>query len=391
VLAAACGVSAANLYYAQPLLQTIGAYFGAGSGAAGLIVTMSQIGYAAGLAFIVPAGDLLNRRRLVPILLLVAAAAMGASAAAPSLSVLIILAFVAGAGAVGAQILVPMAATLADNASRGRVVGTVMSGLLVGILLARTVSGLVAGATDWRVVYVAAALLLVVTAALLARVLPPERPRPRLAYRSSLSSTARLFATQPLIRRRAFFGGLAFAAFSVLWTTVAFLLSGTPYHYSDTVIGLFGLVGAAGALCATAAGNMADRGHAKAASITFAAAILVSFVATYLGRHSLGWLIVGIIVLDIGVQGLQVTNQSIIYTIAPAMRSRVNSSYMVCYFAGGAIGSAVAATVYSSAGWAGVCVVGGAIGAVATIGTMLDGLRPTSPRQVPEPAVGAAR
>jgi predicted MFS family arabinose efflux permease len=381
-LAAACGVSAANLYYAQPLLHTIGEYFGKGSGEAGLIVTLSQIGYAAGLGFIVPVGDLLVRRRLVPCLLLITAAAMAASAAAPSLPVLIALAFVAGAGAVGAQILVPLAASLADVESRGRVVGTVMSGLLLGILLARTVSGLVAGVSDWRVVYVAAAVLLVFTAAVLFKVLPGEGERPKVSYGGLLRSTTQLFATQPLIRRRAFFGGLGFACFSILWTTIAFLLAGGPYHYGDTVIGLFGLVGAAGALCATAAGNIADRGHAKAATIAFSALMVVSFGPIYLGRHSLAWLIVGIIVLDIGVQGLQVTNQSIIYAIAPAMRSRVNSSYMVCYFAGGAIGSAVAAAVYSAEGWAGVCVLGGAVGAVATLATVADALSPATARPV---------
>jgi predicted MFS family arabinose efflux permease len=378
VLATTCAVSVANLYYAQPLLHTIASDFSAGSRQAGLIVTLSQIGYAIGLAFVVPLGDLLVRRRLVPVLLLFTAAAMAASAAAPSLLVLIGLALAVGVGAVGAQILVPLAASLADDDSRGRVVGTVMSGLLVGILLARTVSGLVAGATSWRVVYGAGAVLLVLTAALLARVLPGEMARERLSYGGLLRSTLAAFATQPLLRRRAAFGGLAFSAFSVFWTTLAFLLAGAPYRYSDTVIGLFGLVGAAGALCASAAGNVADRGHTRAASTVFAACVLASFEPIYLGRHSLSWLIVGIVILDIGVQGLQVINQSLIYQVGPTMRSRVNSSYMVSYFIGGALGSAVAASVYSSAGWLGVCVMGAVVGLVLTVGTVVDGLLPTS-------------
>jgi predicted MFS family arabinose efflux permease len=266
----------------------------------------------------------------------------------------------------------------------------VMTGLLLGILLARTASGLVAGASSWRVVYGGAAGALLIVAALLARTLPAKGERPALSYGQLLRSTAALFVEQPLLRRRAGFGALGFSAFSVFWTTLAFLLAGAPYHYSDTIIGLFGLVGAAGALCANAAGRVADRNHTAAASIILAAAVLASFGPIYLGRHSLPWLIVGIVLLDVGVQGLQVINQSLIYRIGPEVRSRVNSSYMVCYFIGGAVGSAVAASVYSSGGWAGVCVLGGAVGLALILGTVVDGLRPVttgrSPSAVPAPS-----
>jgi predicted MFS family arabinose efflux permease len=376
LLAVACGVAVANLYYAQPLLSTISASLRTGSGTAGLIVTFSQIGYAAGLAFIVPIGDLVSRRRLVPITLVLTAAALAATAASPDISVLIVLAAVVGAGSVAAQILVPLAASLAADAERGRVVGTVMSGLLLGILLARTASGIVAGATSWRVVYIAAAVLVVVIAAVLARTLPPEGERPGIGYGELLRSTAALFASEPLLRRRAALGALGFAAFSIFWTTAAFLLSGTPYHYSDTVIGLFGLVGAAGALCATFAGRLADRGLTRSSTIAFAVATAVSFVPTFLGHRSLLALIVGIVVLDVGVQGLQVTNQSLIYRLAPDARSRVNASYMVVYFVGGAVGSAVAGVAYSDAGWAGVCVLGGAVGVLAALVAAFDAFRP---------------
>jgi predicted MFS family arabinose efflux permease len=381
VLAVACGASAANLYYAQPLLSTIAKDFGTGSGQAGLIVTLSQVGYALGLAFLVPAGDLVARKRLVPIALVLTAAALILASVAPSLGLLTAVSLFVGMGSVAAQILVPLAASLANDSERGRVVGTVMSGLLLGILLARTVAGLVAGISSWRVVYAAAVLVLVV-AATLAKVLPDELPRPKLSYGAVLTSTAHLFAAEAVLRRRAALGGLGFAAFSIFWTTMAFLLSGAPYHYSDTVIGLFGLVGAAGALCANAAGKLADREHTVAATLVFAAAILVSFLPVYLGRHSVVWLIVGIVVLDIGVQGLQVTNQSLIYRLAPKARSRVTASYMVCYFAGGAIGSAVAGSVYDAGGWSGVCLLGGAVGAVATALGIFDALRPARVRAV---------
>jgi predicted MFS family arabinose efflux permease len=386
ILAVACGVSAANLYYSQPLLSTIAKDFGTGSGRVGLIVTLAQVGYALGLAFLVPAGDLVARRRLVPIALVLTAVGLALSAAAPNLEVLTAISLLVGLGSVAAQILVPLAASLADDEARGRVVGTVMSGLLLGILLARTVSGLIAGISSWRVVYGAAAVLVLILAAVLAQVLPVEAPRPRLSYGTVLRSTVQLFAAEAVLRRRAALGAMGFAAFSIFWTTMAFLLSGAPYHYSDTVIGLFGLVGAAGALCANAAGKLADRERTGAATLVFGAAILASFLPIYLGRHSLLALIVGIVVLDVGVQGLQVTNQSLIYRLAPEARSRVTSSYMVCYFAGGAAGSAVSGSVYDAAGWAGVCVLGGAVGLVATAIGVFDGLRPVQARAV-DPAL----
>jgi predicted MFS family arabinose efflux permease len=355
-------------------LYTIARSFHAGSGTAGLIVTLSQIGYAIGLAFLVPLGDLLNRRRLVPTILFGTAAALAASSVAPDIGVLIALALLVGLGSVAAQILVPLAAELAAEGERGKVVGRVMSGLLIGILLARTLSGLVAGATSWRVVYVAAAVLVILLVIALSRSLPADRERSKLRYRELLQSTASLFGSEPLLRRRAAFGALSFSAFSVFWTTIAFMLSGPPYHYSNTVIGLFGLVGAAGALCATFAGRLADRGWTSVTTALFSASIAVSFLPIWAGRHSLGWLIVGIALLDVGVQGLQVTNQSLIYTLASNARSRVNSAYMVCYFIGGAAGSAVAGFVYDTGGWIAVCSLGAGIGVIATIGSGLDRL-----------------
>jgi predicted MFS family arabinose efflux permease len=374
LFAVACGVSVANLYYAQPVLDTLARSFGTSSGTAGLVVTSAQIGYAVGLALLVPLGDLLTRRWLVPLVLSVTAVGLVVSASAPDIGVLIAVGLVVGAGSVAAQILVPMAASLAEEEHRGHVVGVVMSGLLMGILLARTVSGVVAQASSWRVVYVMAAGMTVVLALVLARRLPGESDRPRIGYGPLLRSTARLLATESLLRRRALFGALGFAAFSVFWTTMAFLLVGAPYHYDDLTIGLFGLVGAGGALCANVAGRWADRGWTRTTTLVFAGLVMVSFLPLWWGRHDLTMLIVGILVLDVGVQGLQVTNQSLIYRLAPDARSRVNSAYMVCYFAGGAIGSAVGSSIYESNGWAGVCVLGAAIGIVATGAALADSL-----------------
>jgi predicted MFS family arabinose efflux permease len=375
LFAVACGVSAANLYYAQPVLPSIVKTFGTSSGSAGLIVTFAQIGYAAGLVLLVPLGDLLPRRRLVPLLLSLTTVALIVSSAAPDIGVLVAVSLLVGAGSVAAQVLVPMAATLAGEARRGHVVGMVMSGLLLGILLARTVSGLVAGVSSWRVVYAMAAVLTLLLAVTLFRLLPAEQERPRVSYGQLLRTALHLLLTESLLQRRALFGALAFAAFSVFWTTMAFVLAGAPYHYGDVTIGLFGLVGAAGALCANFAGRWADRELTKATTLIFSACIAISFLPLWIGRHSLTMLIIGIVVLDIGVQGMQVTNQSMIYRLSPHLRSRITSAYMACYFGGGAIGSAVGGALYSSHGWAGVCLLGTGIGAAAGLAAVVDSIR----------------
>ncbi len=371
VLAISCGMAVANLYYAQPLLHAIAVDLRTGSGMAGLVVTASQIGFTVGLALVVPVGDMVVRRRLVPAVLLLTAAGLAGSALAPSIGVLIGMAFVVGLGSVAAQILVPFAATLADDERRGRVVGTVMSGLLLGILLARTLSGLVAGAAGWRAVYAAASGMVLLLAAVLARVLPVERARPRLAYGSLLASTVRVFATDATLRRRSLLGFLAFCQFSIFWTTAAFLLAGPPYHYSEGVIGLFGLVGAAGALCASFAGRLTDRGWTSRATVLFSGVGLISWGLLWLGHQRLLVLVVGIVLLDVAVQGTHVTNQGVIYRGAGESRSRANASYMVSYFAGGAAGSAAAASLYAVGGWSATCLLGGGVAAAAVIAPLL--------------------
>lgn len=372
LFAVACGLAVASLYYPQPLLHTIARDLHTGSATAGLIVTLSQLGYAAGLALVVPVGDITSRRRLVPAVLLLSAAALGTSAAATGISMLIALAFFIGVGSVAAQILIPLAASLAGEERRGRVVGTVMSGLLLGILLARTVAGIVAGASSWRVVYGVAAGSVVVLAAVLSRALPLEGSRPHLPYPKLLESTVAVFLGDRVLRRRSLYGALGFAGFSIFWTTVAFLLAGPPYHYSETVIGLFGLAGAAGALCANLAGRLADRGWSKQATVGFAAMILLSWLPLWVGRHHLVWLVIGIVLLDVGVQGIQVTNQSVMYSAGGQDRSRANAAYMVCYFAGGSVASAVAAAVYSAAGWPAVSGLGAGVAAVGLLATALE-------------------
>jgi len=358
LFAVACGVSAANLYYAQPLLPQVSRALHASSGATALVITAAQVGYGIGLALIVPLGDILIRRRMVPRILLIAAAALFVASAAPDLTVLIAAVAVAGLCSVAAQILVPFAASLASDQERGRVVGTVMSGLLLGILLARTFSGLIAEVAGWRVVYVTAGGVVVVLAALLDRRLPGEQSRPSIRYTELLGSAVHLMRTEPLLRLRAAIGGLVFATFNVIWTSLAFLLVASPYHYSEAVIGLFGLLGAAGALAASFSGRLADRGLERWVTGGSLVIIVGSIGLLGLGAHQLWALMAGILLGDMGIQSVHIQNQHLIFAIDPAARSRLNTGYMVTYFFGGAIGSATTGLAYGAGGWSAVIILG---------------------------------
>ncbi len=260
LFAVATGQAVASNYLAQPLLETLRDQFGVTAAVAGLIVTASQVGYAAGLILLLPLGDLFERRRLITTLAAITVAGLVAAAVAPSIGFFIAAAGVIGMTSVMAQLLVPFAATLAPEAERGRVVGKVMSGLILGILLARTFSGLVSQIAGWRAVYAIAAVLMLVQTVVLYVKLPRYRSSAGLSYPKLLASVLELARGEPVLRRRALYGVFSFAAFSVLWTTLAFLLAGPHYGYSDGIIGLFGLVGAAGALTASVVGRFTDRG-----------------------------------------------------------------------------------------------------------------------------------
>ncbi|HEU0164504.1 MAG TPA: MFS transporter [Thermomicrobiales bacterium] len=382
ILAVATGLSVANLYYAQPLLHTISNSLHVGEGASGLVVTFTQIGYALGLALLVPLGDIVQRRKLTSILLILDAIALVGSAIAPNLGVLIGVAAFVGIGSVSVQILIPLAANLATDEKRGQVVGMVMTGVLLGILLARTISGVIAGATSWRVVYWAAAAIALILAAVLFRVLPEEirPPGARIGYSSLLRSTLALVRDEPVLRQRMLMGSFSFAAFSALWTTIGFLLAGDPYNYGTTLIGLFGLVGVAGALSGNFAGRFVDRGLQSVTTIVFASGTTISFLLIYFGKTSLAMLIVGILLLDIGIQGLQITNQSVIYQLAPHARGRITANYVTSNFIGGAIGSAAASAIFdSSLRWGGVCLFGGLLGVGILVTYVVSRVRAGTP------------
>ena len=358
LMSVATGLAVASNYYAQPLLDTIARAFNLSASSAGFIVTAAQLGYAAGLLFLVSLGDMFERRMLIVSMTLLAAGGMLITASSQSLTMMIIGTALTGLFSVVAQILVPLAATLASPEKRGKVVGTIMSGLLLGILLARTVAGLLASIGGWRTVYWVASVLMVVMALALWRGLPKVKQENHLNYPQLLASVFSLFTQDKLLRTRALLGCFTFANFSILWTSMAFLLAAPPFNYSEGVIGLFGLAGAAGALGARPAGGLADKGKSHLTTSAGLVLLLLSWAAIWYGHISVLALIVGILVLDLTVQGVHITNQTVIYRVKPEARNRLTAGYMTSYFIGGAAGSLISASAWQHAGWSGVCAIG---------------------------------
>jgi predicted MFS family arabinose efflux permease len=365
IIAVACGITVANLYWAQPLLDSIAHTFNSTVTMAGLIVTFTQIGYAAGLVLLVPLGDILERRKLIVFVLLFASAALVAASLSGTIMIFMFSSLAIGVTSVVAQILVPFSATLALDHERGKVVGQVMSGLLLGILLARTFSGFISEAFGWRFVFAIAAVLILLLSLLLSRTLPKNKMDTNLTYSKLLKSVWKLVKTEPMLRKRSLYGALVFANFSVLWTSLTFLLARPPYSYSDAVIGLFGLVGASGATAANVAGRLSDKGRTKPATGFFLISVLISFILMAFGGKLLIPLLIGIIILDLGVQGTHILNQSEIYKLKPEVRSRLTTAYMTSFFIGGSIGSATSAVAFSIYGWMGVCLLGGVYSIIA--------------------------
>ncbi|UAN05340.1 MULTISPECIES: MFS transporter [Achromobacter] len=363
-MSVATGLAVASNYYAQPLLHTIGQQFSISNAAAGTIVTTAQLSYAVGLMLLVPLGDMFERRALIVLMNLLAAGGLLISAFAGNIAVLILGTALTGMLSVVAQILVPFAATLAAPHERGKAVGTVMSGLLLGILLARTAAGALADIGSWRTVYWVAAILMLCMSAVLWRVLPRYQSPTAMSYPRLLGSILRMFVEEPLFRARSLIGGLLFAAFSMLWTPLTFLLAGPPYEYSNTTIGLFGLAGAAGAYAANRFGRLADRGLGNLATRVGLLLLLGSWGLMAFGQVSVVALLAGILVQDLAIQGVHVTNTSSIYRLRPEARSRLTAGYVTCYFIGGASGSLVSSWLYAHFGWPAVVTAGAVLAAL---------------------------
>jgi predicted MFS family arabinose efflux permease len=382
-MAAGCGLSVANNYYAQPLLADMGRYFSVPDRRMGLIVMLSQVGFALGLLLFVPLGDRLERRSFILVMLGAVTLALLGVAAAPSFAWLAAASLAVGVTTITPQLLVPFAAHLAGPSERGRVVGTVMSGLLIGILGARTVSGVVGEYFGWRAMYGLAAAMMVGLAVALRALLPRSEPEAlELSYAALLRSIGGLLRDEPVLRQSCLFGASSFGAFSAFWTTLAFHLAGSPFHYSSGVVGLFGLVGIVGALAASAAGRLADRSSPRRTIGAGQACVLLAYALLYWAGGTLWGLVAGVILLDLGVQAAHISNQSRIYAVRPEARSRMNTAYMVAYFVGGAAGSYGGAWGWSLAGWGGVCLVGAAMtafGLVAFFATAKGGTLPDLP------------
>ncbi|MFK3774834.1 MFS transporter [Pseudomonas sp. NPDC089406] len=367
LMATATGLAVASNYYAQPLLHSIAEQFGLSTASAGSIVIAAQLSYGAGLLLLAPLGDLFEQRRLIVTMVLISTAGLVISACAPNLPWLIVGTALTGLFSVVAQILVPMAAALSAPDQRGRAVGTLMSGLLLGILLARTAAGFMAELGGWRSIYVLAAVLMAITAVALYRSLPQHHSHAGLKYPALIGSVFRLFAEEPVLRLRSLLGLLSFSLFALFWTPLAFLLSNAPYHYSDAVIGLFGLAGAAGALAANWAGRLADRGKGALGTTVGLTALLLSWVPLGFAQSSLAALLLGVLLLDLAVQLVHVSNQNAVIVLRPEARTRLNAGYITCYFIGGALGSLLGTQLFEVYGWDGIVVTGLVIGALALL------------------------
>ncbi len=357
LMAAASGLVVANLYYNQPLLDLMARSLDVGTAAIGSIPLLTQLGYAAAMLLLVPLGDVVERRGFIVATTLIAAVALATSAVAPSLGTLCAASLATGFGSAVPQLLLPFAAKLARPEQRGRIIGTIMGGLLIGVLGGRIVAGLVGAAWGWREMYAAAAGVMLVLGTVLRMGLPRDEPLERVKYRALIGSTVRLMWQSARLREAALTGGCCFGAFSAFWATLVFFLAHS-YGYGSRAAGLFGLVGIVGALAAPLAGRSSDvrspRWGVRAGTLVALAGYLCFLLA---GTHLWG-LVAGVILLDLGVQVALVSNQARIYALWPDTPSRTNTVFMVGYFGGGAIGSGLGGTACAHFGWTGVCGVG---------------------------------
>jgi predicted MFS family arabinose efflux permease len=369
LLALSCGVIVANIYYAQTLVGPIAAELGLSPKAAGLIVTMTQLGYGAGLFFIVPLGDLIENRRLAVSVLVLGALALATAAFAAHPLPFFAAAIGVGLGSVVVQILVPFAGHLAPEQIRGRVIGNVMTGLMIGIMLARPVSSFIASVSSWHMVYALSAAIMLVLALVLYLSLPVRKPRARLAYGALLASMLHLARTTPALQRRALYQSALFAAFNLFWTTVPLVLAGPAFHMSQTGIALFALAGVGGAVVAPIAGRLADRGWTRPATalamLLTTAGFVLTLWATPGSNLSLAALVVAAIAIDAGTQGNVVLGYRSLFMLGAEQRSRLNGLYMTTFFLAGAAGSAVGAWAYAHGGWILAAWIGGVLPIVA--------------------------
>ncbi|MDA2142063.1 MULTISPECIES: MFS transporter [unclassified Bacillus cereus group] len=355
LLATACGIIVANLYYAQPLIGLISNEIGLSNSSAGLIVTLTQIGYVVGLLFLVPLGDIVENKKLILILLFLSAFALISMVFVKSATLLLIASFFIGLGSVAAQVLVPLVSYLSSENARGRVVGNVMSGLLLGIMLARPISSLVADMWGWNAIFALSATVIIVLAFVLLKVLPTRKPKAKTNYIALLNSMWQLLRTTPILRRRAIYHACVFGAFSLFWTTVPLLLSSPAFHFSQTAIALYALVGITGAIAAPIGGRLADLGWTRPATGIALTVVIISLILPLFIQSSspfgIAVLVIAAILLDMGVSANLVLSQRLIFSLSPEIRSRLNGLFMAIFFLGGAVGSFIGGWAYALGGW----------------------------------------
>jgi predicted MFS family arabinose efflux permease len=362
LLASGAGLAVASIYYSQPMLSELGAGMGASTSTVGLVPTLTQLGYALGILLLAPLGDRFDRRRIILLKAAALVAALLAAATAPSMAVLLAASLVIGLVATLAQDIVPAAATLAPDAHRGKVVGTVMTGLLLGILLSRVVSGFVADQFGWRAMFVLAAASIAAIGVALWRALPRFQPTTQLPYGALLGSLWQLWMRHAPLRRAALAQGLLSVGFSAFWSTLAVMLHDAPFHLGSSAAGAFGLAGAAGALAAPVAGRLSDRHGPERVTRLGAGLVVLSFAAMALGplltpHAQLLLLAVGAIGFDLGAQATLIAHQTIVYGIDPAARSRLNAVLFVGMFIGMASGAALGSLLLAHGGWIAVVLL----------------------------------
>lgn len=373
-MAVASGITVANLYYIQPLLAEIARSFHVSQESVGFAATLTQMGYALGMLMILPLADIREKKSLILFMLGCSAGALLLMAFARNSLMLCVASFTVGFTSVVPQIIVPLAAQLAVRKERGHIIGTVMSGLLIGILVSRTFSGLIGQYLGWQTVYFIASAFMIILAVFLTFWLPKCSSASKMRYIQLFRSMVSLTRELPQLREASLNGGLMFAAFSIFWTTLSFLLEGPHYHLGADAAGLFGLVGVVGALAAPVAGNMADKRSPRFAISIGMGAVTLAYLCFLIFGFQLAGLIAGVILLDLGVQSCQISNQARVHAISDEARNRINTVYMVFYFVGGALGSYLGSYSYARFGWAGVCIVG-ILTQIAAIASQLCGYR----------------
>ncbi|AAK81408.1 putative MFS family arabinose efflux permease [Clostridium acetobutylicum] len=358
VMSIACGLTVANLYYIQPLLADISKTFNVSEISVGSAAMLTQIGYAVGMVLILPLGDIKERRNLITTILLFSVISLASMFFSSNIYILTISSFAVGFTSIIPQLIIPLAAQLSNQKDRGRIIGTVMSGLLIGILVSRTFSGILGAYWGWRVVYIIAAIMMIFLMIALRKLLPVSKPSSNVKYIELLKSMFQLIKSEPVLREASINGAMMFAAFSAFWTSLTFLLQSPHYNMGSQAAGLFGLVGVSGALAAPLVGRIADKKGPRFIIGICIPIITISYLLFLLLGFKIFGLILGVMLLDLGVQSGNVSNQTRVHSLNEKMRNRINTVYMVSFFLGGAFGSFMGSFTYVHFGWYGVCIFG---------------------------------